>query len=592
MAEEFSETGGAAQQQQPPSRPWMRIIMQIVIFQLVMRFFGGNKTPKVKDPVTGEIVPPLQSALYAGEPFDAFMFLSPEPVESWTELTKVGELVMTVPYQTLKSDMWKKDIKTDYNYTMTAEMLESLTMPISEQQRLRRLKTAQQERQPDQTPDPSRTGDAEPAKEPVDEDKTQADQDDSLVTAGDGGGVSGGAARVNANPDDPNVSKFAAMYEELQKGVARSKLGPLDHASVYLTIAVVPHSSYRERSVAEDLYAESSVRDSDLWRISVYSTPVVRWVEPFTTQELQSLLETSSPFTPPSDFSDSASSSKKSAAEKEPQPHWVSRLDVRVIHDTSPLTPQGLANVMLRRHITIVPSKGAYLPVIFPSDFWALERQYVPLNDTLKDSPVQLHLTFNLMSQWLFTLQSQLQESWAPTPSPSPTTTSQAESALSALTFQTHTRKETFMFKRILLDTNPFFLAFSACFIMLHTAFSFLAFKNDVQFWRRNESMQGLSALSVLVSFVCEVVIGLYLFDSADTSWLIMFEIFMGIGAPRGEAGRDKPQQLWSYWPYRQWRRACVYVCMCACVYVCVCVCVCVCMCVRVHLSYFHDVWC
>eukprot|EP00918_Siedleckia_nematoides_P054114 GHVU01118172.1.p1 GENE.GHVU01118172.1~~GHVU01118172.1.p1 ORF type:complete len:415 (+),score=67.41 GHVU01118172.1:484-1728(+) len=316
MAEEFSETGGAAQQQQPPSRPWMRIIMQIVIFQLVMRFFGGNKTPKVKDPVTGEIVPPLQSALYAGEPFDAFMFLSPEPVESWTELTKVGELVMTVPYQTLKSDMWKKDIKTDYNYTMTAEMLESLTMPISEQQRLRRLKTAQQERQPDQTPDPSRTGDAEPAKEPVDEDKTQADQDDSLVTAGDGGGVSGGAARVNANPDDPNVSKFAAMYEELQKGVARSKLGPLDHASVYLTIAVVPHSSYKERSVAEDLYAESSVRDSDLWRISVYSTPVVRWVEPFTTQELQSLLETSSPFTPPSDFSDSASSSKKSAAEK------------------------------------------------------------------------------------------------------------------------------------------------------------------------------------------------------------------------------------------------------------------------------------
>eukprot|EP00918_Siedleckia_nematoides_P054121 GHVU01118194.1.p1 GENE.GHVU01118194.1~~GHVU01118194.1.p1 ORF type:complete len:478 (+),score=77.77 GHVU01118194.1:671-2104(+) len=463
MAEEFSETGGAAQQQQPPSRPWMRIIMQIVIFQLVMRFFGGNKTPKVKDPVTGEIVPPLQSALYAGEPFDAFMFLSPEPVESWTELTKVGELVMTVPYQTLKSDMWKKDIKTDYNYTMTAEMLESLTMPISEQQRLRRLKTAQQERQPDQstedTPDPSRTGDAEPAKEPVDEDKAQIDQDDSLVTAGDGGGVSGGAARVNANPDDPNVSKFAAMYEELQKGVARSKLGPLDHASVYLTIAVVPHSSYKERSVAEDLYAESSVRDSDLWRISVYSTPVVRWVEPFTTQELQSLLETSSPFTPPSDFSDSASSSKKSAAEKEPQPHWVSRLDVRVIHDTSPLTPQGLANVMLRRHITIVPSKGAYLPVIFPSDFWALERQYVPLNDTLKDSPVQLHLTFNLMSQWLFTLQSQLQESWAPTPSPSPTTTSQAESALSALTFQTHTRKETFMFKvgerRVYIQNRP-----------------------------------------------------------------------------------------------------------------------------------------
>jgi len=41
--------------------------------------------------------------------------------------------------------------------------------------------------------------------------------------------------------------------------------------------------------------------------------------------------------------------------------------------------------------------------------------------------------------------------------------------------------------------------------------------------------MEGLSALSIVFSFVCEVIIGLYLYDSEDTSWLILFEIATGI---------------------------------------------------------------
>lgn len=98
--------------------------------------------------------------------------------------------------------------------------------------------------------------------------------------------------------------------------------------------------------------------------------------------------------------------------------------------------------------------------------------------------------------------------------------------------------REALMFKRILVDTNPFMLAFSAAFIMLHSLFSFFAFKNgqrssprfqvsvsaacrpqlgsesmrrvfcldtEMQFWYKNESMEGLSAGSLLFGFVCEV---------------------------------------------------------------------------------------
>ncbi|KAL8431011.1 hypothetical protein ACSSS7_005564 [Eimeria intestinalis] len=89
--------------------------------------------------------------------------------------------------------------------------------------------------------------------------------------------------------------------------------------------------------------------------------------------------------------------------------------------------------------------------------------------------------------------------------------------------------KEAFMFKRILLETNPFMLTFSALFILCHSVFSFFAFKNDMQFWYKNESMEGLSAASLIFGFVCELVIGLYLFDSQETSWLILFEVFVGV---------------------------------------------------------------
>ena len=53
--------------------------------------------------------------------------------------------------------------------------------------------------------------------------------------------------------------------------------------------------------------------------------------------------------------------------------------------------------------------------------------------------------------------------------------------------------RESFMLKRILLTTNFYFLIFSYIFLMSHSIFGWLAFKNDVSFWRKNKSMRGLS---------------------------------------------------------------------------------------------------
>merc|ERR1740121_2403527 len=85
------------------------------------------------------------------------------------------------------------------------------------------------------------------------------------------------------------------------------------------------------------------------------------------------------------------------------------------------------------------------------------------------------------------------------------------------------------MLKRLYIDTNPYLLGFGAGFILLHTVFSMLAFKNDIQFWRKNESMQGLSARSMVVSWVCQGITALYLLDSQETSRLILFEILLDL---------------------------------------------------------------
>nr|BAN65706.1 transmembrane CLPTM1 family protein [Babesia bovis] len=91
--------------------------------------------------------------------------------------------------------------------------------------------------------------------------------------------------------------------------------------------------------------------------------------------------------------------------------------------------------------------------------------------------------------------------------------------------------KELEMFKRTLMTTNIKREIFSGALKLLHSVFSFFALKNDIQFWHRNDSMEGLSALSVIISFVCDIIVALYIFDSENVSWLIIFEIAIGLVA-------------------------------------------------------------
>ena len=76
--------------------------------------------------------------------------------------------------------------------------------------------------------------------------------------------------------------------------------------------------------------------------------------------------------------------------------------------------------------------------------------------------------------------------------------------------------------KRTILQTNPKLLLLTFVITVLHTVFDFLAFKNDIQFWRNRKSAVGLSVKSICVGSFSQIIVILYLNDN-DAAEIILY---------------------------------------------------------------------
>ena len=164
------------------------------------------------------------------------------------------------------------------------------------------------------------------------------------------------------------------------------------------------------------------------------------------------------------------------------------------------------------------------------------------------------------------------------------------------------------MFQRVFLEGNPYLLGITLIVSMLHSIFDFFAFKNcklgllitwfsiwvysavlalfyqllmmfsvicclfitDIQFWNKNKSMEGLSAKSVVVSFIFQLIVFLYLLDN-ETSWMIIASSGVGCCIEFWKIGKAMhievlhfvPRALLFstvYWEINQGRSWCVLV--------------------------------
>lgn len=191
-------------------------------------------------------------------------------------------------------------------------------------------------------------------------------------------------------------------------------------------------------------------------------------------------------------------------------PYFKKHLEIRPVHDHTVHSSKSLSQGLFRK-MRPLPKHGVYQPYLWISDFWLLEKDYLPLNETLIGQRLNLTLSYSVAPMWVWQVQTQMADKW----------TEQGEWGI------TDSQRDSFMMKRLMIDTNPYLLGFSATFMMLHMVFSMLAFKNDIQFWRKNESMKGLSARTMIVSFVCQFITTLYLLDSQETSKMILFNIVL-----------------------------------------------------------------
>ncbi|KAI8033897.1 lipid scramblase CLPTM1L [Drosophila gunungcola] len=81
--------------------------------------------------------------------------------------------------------------------------------------------------------------------------------------------------------------------------------------------------------------------------------------------------------------------------------------------------------------------------------------------------------------------------------------------------------------KGIFSDTNVYLLCGTIFVSSIHMLFDFLSFKNDVAFWRKKRSYEGLSTRTTMWRAFSQIVIFLYLLDE-NTSYLVLVPVGLG----------------------------------------------------------------
>eukprot|EP00708_Paratrimastix_pyriformis_P002310 GAFH01001052.1.p2 GENE.GAFH01001052.1~~GAFH01001052.1.p2 ORF type:complete len:641 (-),score=243.38 GAFH01001052.1:133-1776(-) len=154
----------------------------------------------------------------------------------------------------------------------------------------------------------------------------------------------------------------------------------------------------------------------------------------------------------------------------------------------------------------------SYAPIFYVNEFWVTSDDLVPLNESTPDSVMQVRMSHNVQSprtyQFLFSMLRSFEMQGA--------MMGMGESDIDSI-------------KHMLKDTNPLLLGVTVLVTLLHSVFDFLAFKNDISFWKNNKNLEGLSVRSIFLNIGQNAIIFLYLLDSKETSTMILISNFVSL---------------------------------------------------------------
>eukprot|EP00943_MAST-04B_sp_MAST-4B-sp1_P005343 g5343.t1 len=208
--------------------------------------------------------------------------------------------------------------------------------------------------------------------------------------------------------------------------------------------------------------------------------------------------------------------------------YWKPQISIHLIKNIPPFSrkdmPLGLRELGILFH-----RNGKFYPPIYVNEFWLMSHTFILLDsdkhgqaftsnnvrcekvNTLHNDIVPLTMYYETMDYYKWYFQAQMEASWA------------IQRTLG--TQRMYEQDET---KRIFIETNPKILILAFVVSVLHTVFDFLAFKNDIIFWKKKKSVAGLSVKSIIFNCFFQLIIVLYLFDN-DTATVLLFSNFIGL---------------------------------------------------------------
>uniref|UniRef100_A0A6I8MY17 CLPTM1 regulator of GABA type A receptor forward trafficking n=1 Tax=Ornithorhynchus anatinus TaxID=9258 RepID=A0A6I8MY17_ORNAN len=191
--------------------------------------------------------------------------------------------------------------------------------------------------------------------------------------------------------------------------------------------------------------------------------------------------------------------------------HWHPNLTINIVDDHTPWV-KGSVPPPLDQYVKFDAVSGDYYPIVYFNDYWNLQKDYFPINNSLQHLP--LHLSFCPLSLWRWQLYA-------------------AQSTRSPWHFlgedlYEQSDEEQDSVKVALLETNPYLLALTIAVSIVHSIFEFLAFKNDIQFWNSRQSLEGLSVRSVVFGVFQSLVVLLYILDN-ETNFVVQISVFVGL---------------------------------------------------------------
>jgi hypothetical protein len=150
-----------------------------------------------------------------------------------------------------------------------------------------------------------------------------------------------------------------------------------------------------------------------------------------------------------------------------------------------------------------------YFPPMHADEIGLTSDKYVDLNTTIEALPLKVSYASMSMQRWL--LMNHMESSLR-----------QQQETLG------FTAKDMDDVRRLVSDTSLYLLGVTVLASLLHLLFEFLAFQSDINFWKDNKSLAGLSTRALMTDLVSQIVILLFLIDS-QTSLLVTIPSFFGI---------------------------------------------------------------